>query len=201
MPPPRRREPALAPCRGATLAPACWDSAVGTRGCPSPPWGRAAKRQCPFPSVPSPQQDCAIPSLATHPVCAGHAGTSPAINMAPRCWGTRWDGPQGQVSAGCLQQSRQESGSPRSRGAAACSHRHKMPKLWGETGSSDPAAACPAALSVSGPEVVPAGLQASLPAWDGATCVGAKGQGTALAVHSLQLCGNPSEVPALPYGQ
>lgn len=128
--------------------PACWDSALGTRGCPSPLRGRAAKHQCPYPRAPSLQQDCAVPFLATHPVCAGHIGTPPATNMAPCCWGMRWDGPEGQVPAGRLQQSRQESSCPRSQGAATCGHGHKMPKLWSERGSSNPAAACPAALDV-----------------------------------------------------
>lgn len=59
----------------------------------------------------------------------------------------------------------------------------------------------PQLSACSGPEVVPAGLRASLPTWDRATLVGAKEQGTVFAVHSLQLCCNPSEVPALPYGQ
>lgn len=71
----------------------------GDEGLPVPLQGRVARRRCPFPRVPSPQQDCAMPSLAAHPACTGHAGTSLTIDTAPRCWGTCWDGPQGQAAA------------------------------------------------------------------------------------------------------
>lgn len=70
MPPPRRRESALAPCRGATLAPACWDSAVGTRGCPFSP---GAER----PNASAPSR-----------VCLPHSRTVPSPPWLPPsvCW-------------------------------------------------------------------------------------------------------------------
>lgn len=78
MPPPRRREAALAPLRGATLAPACWNSAVGTRGCLS----HFSQMALTLPKSVFPAAGLCHPSLVwcqplTTLHCWGHTGMAP----------------------------------------------------------------------------------------------------------------------------
>lgn len=115
MPPPRRREAALAPLRGATLAPACLNSAVGTRGCLS----HFSQMALTLPKSVFPAAGLCHPSLVwcqplTTLHCWGHTGMAPKDKQQ-----------QGAGSRASRRGPPQEPGN-------CLSPRTRMLKLWGE---------------------------------------------------------------------
>lgn len=186
MPPPRRREAALAPLRGATLAPACWNSALGTQGCLS----RSRAKQ---PNAGAPPQE-RLPHSRTVPSPPWHGASHRQPHTAADTLG--W--PPRRSSSRVLAAERAGGGLPREPGCCL-SPRTQMLKLWGkrrkQQHNSCPPCSSQGALGLKwcqGTVSSAAGM-----AW-GHT---GRCKGTVLAVHSLQLCSGPSEVSALPYGQ
>lgn len=181
MPPPRRREAALAPPRGAALAQPAGTVLWG-QGAARPLQSQAAKRQCPFPGAPSLQQDCAIPSLV------------PATD-SPTLLGTTWDGPKDKQQQGACSRAGRR-GPPSAARLLPKPTRTQMFKLWGERRKQQHRA-CSSQRALGMKWCQGAASSAAGMGW------GHPGRckGTVLAVHSLQLCSGPSEASALPYGQ
>lgn len=176
----------LAPHGGATLAPACWDSAVGTRGCLPPPLGRAAKHQCPLPESIFPSAGLCLPLPGYPPSVCWPRWHAASHQHGPTLLGDALGRPPRTSASRVF--AAEQAGERLSQEPMPVATDTKCPRFGARGEAATQEVPALQLLACSGPGAVPAGLRASLPAWDGATPVGAKERGTALAVHSLQLC-------------
>lgn len=159
MPRPRRREAALAPPRGAALAPACWNSAVGTRAaCPAP---RPSSQM----TVPLPKSAFPVAGLC-HPL----PGMVPATDTAGDTLG--W--PPRTSSSRVLAAEQAGESLPQEQGQMPKPTDTNAEALGQEEEAATQQLPALQLSACSGPEVVP-GVVSSTAGMGWATLVGAKG--------------------------